>query len=135
MRAIVMSLVAVSLVMLALPYAATADCGERIVLSATADGTAMAASGVVYVGSLGEGAQQTLTVQVNAAVPDGTQLSVFTNGMPAGTVIIASGTATLDLSAANGSLPAGADPVCEIGPIWVTDAGQTTTLLLDPDFN
>jgi len=135
MRAIVMSLVAVSLVMLALPYAATADCGERIVLSATADGTAMAASGVVYVGSLGEGAQQTLTVQVNAAVPDGTQLSVFTNGMPAGTVIIASGTATLDLSAANGSLPAGADPVCEIGPIWVTDAGQTTTLLLDPEFN
>ena len=95
----------------------------------------MAARGVVYVGSLGEGAQQTLTVQVNAAVPDGTQLSVFTNGMPAGTVIIASGTATLDLSAANGSLPAGADPVCEIGPIWVTDAGQTTTLLIDPEFN
>jgi len=135
MRAIVMSLVAVTLVMLALPYAATADCGDRIVLSATADGTAMAASGVVYVGSLGEGAQQTLTVQVNAAVPDGTQLHVFTNGLAAGTVTIAGGTATLDLSSANGALPAGADPVCEIGPIWVTDAGQTTTLLIDHEFN
>ena len=135
MRAIVMSLVAVSLVMLALPYAATADCGERIVLSATADGTAMAASGVVYVGSLGEGAQQTLTVRVNAAVPDGTQLSVFTNGLPAGTVTVAGGTATLDLSTANGALPAGVDPVCEIGPIWVTDADQTATLLLGPEIN
>ena len=136
MRAIVMSLVvAVSLVMLALPYAATADCGERIVLSATADGTAMAARGVVYVGSLGEGAQQTLTVRVNAAVPDGTQLSVFTNGLPAGTVTVAGGTATLDLSTANGALPAGVDPVCEIGPIWVTDADQTATLLLGPEIN
>ena len=136
MRAIVMSLVvAVSFVMLALPYDAAADCGDRIVLSSTAEGDAMAASGVAYVGSLGEGAQQTLTVQVNAAVPDGTQLSVFTNGLPAGTVTVAGGTATLDLSTANGTLPAGADPVCEIGPIWVTDAGQTTTLLLGPELN
>src|SRR5437899_2880943 len=85
MRAIVMSLVvAVSLVMLALPYDAAADCGDRIVLSSTAEGDAMAASGVAYVGSLGEGAQQTLTVRVNAAVPDGTQLSVFTNGLQPG---------------------------------------------------
>ena len=135
MKAIVMTLlVAVSLMVFSLPYEAVADCGVRTSLSAP-DGAVVAASGVAYVGSLGEGAQQTLTVQVNAAVPDGTQLSVFTNGMPAGTVTIAGGTATLDLSTANSSLPAGADPVCEIGPIWVTDAGQTTTLLLDPDFN
>ena len=48
---------------------------------------------------------------------------------------VAGGTATLDLSNANGALPAGVDPVCEIGPIWVTDAGQTTTLLLGPELN
>jgi len=136
MRAIVMSLVvAMSLMVLALPYEAAADCGDRIALSATADGTAMAASGVAYVGSLEAGAQQTFIVQVNAAVADGTQLLVFTNGLPAGTVTVAGGMATLDLSAANGTLPAGVDPVCEIGPIWVTDAGQTTTLLLGPELN
>src|SRR5213594_3299559 len=120
MRAIVMSLVvAMSLMVLALPY----------------EGAAMAASGVAYVGSLEAGAQQTFIVQVNAAVADGTQLLVFTNGLPAGTVTVAGGMATLDLSTVNGALPAGVDPVCEIGPIWVTDADQKATLLLGPEIN
>jgi len=136
MRAVVISLVvAVSLVVLALPNDAAADCGDRIVLSATADGAAVVASGVAYVGSLEAGAQQTFIVQVNAAVPDGTQLLVFTNGLPAGTVTVAGAMATLDLSTATGALPAGVDPVCEIGPIWVTDAAQTATLLLGPEIN
>src|SRR2546425_13232496 len=85
MRAIVMSLVvAMSLMVLALPYEAAADCGDRIALSATADGTAMAASGVAYVGSLEAGAPQTFIVQVNAAGADGTQLLLFTKGPPGG---------------------------------------------------
>jgi hypothetical protein len=135
MRAIVMSLVAVSLVMLALPHVAAADCGDRIVLSSTADGDAVGASGVAYVGANDASMTQTFIVQVSAAIADGTQLLVFANGLQAGTVTVSGGMATLDLSAANGALPAGADPVCQIGPIWVTDAGQTTTLLLNPEIN
>ena len=134
MRAIVMSLVALSLVMLALPYAATADCGDRIVLSSTADGDAVAASGIAYVGSDEASMTQTFSVRVIAAVSDGTELLVFANGLQAGTVTVVGGMATLDLSAANGALPAGVDPVCQIGPIWVTDTGQTTTLLMDSNF-
>ena len=137
MRAIVMSLVAaaVSLVMLAFPYVAGAGCGDRIVLSVTADGDAVAASGVAYVGSDEASMTQTFSVQVSAGVSDGTQLLVFANGLPAGTVTVAGGMATLHLSAATGALPAGVDPVCEIGPIWVTDAAQTATLLLGPEIN
>ncbi len=135
MKAIVMTLlVAVSLMVFSLPYEAVADCGVRTSLSAP-DGAVVAASGVAYVGSLGDGAQQTFTVQVDAAVPDGTQLMVFANGEPAGMITVTGGTGTLDLSNVNGPLPAGVDPVCGIGPVWVTDAGQTTTLLHDPDFN
>ena len=135
MRAIVMSLVvAMSLMVLALPYEAAADCGDRIVLSSTADGDAVAASGIAYVGSDEASMTQTFSVRVIAAVSDGTELLVFANGLQAGTVTIVGGMATLDLSAANGALPAGVNPVCQIGPIWVTDAGQTTTLLMDSNF-
>lgn len=133
-RAVVLSLVvAVNLVMLARPHDAAADCGDRIVLSATADGDAVAASGGAYVGSLA--AHETFSVQVSADVPDGTQLVVFANGLAAGTVTVVGGLASLDLSNATGALPAGVDPVCQIGPISVTDADQTTTLLVNADFN
>jgi len=123
-----------SLMVLALPYEAAADCGDRIVLSSTADGDAVAASGIAYVGSDEASMTQTFSVRVIAAVSDGTELLVFANGLQAGTVTVVGGMATLDLSAANGALPAGVDPVCQIGPIWVTDAGQTTTLLMDSNF-
>jgi len=123
-----------SLMVLALPYEAAADCGDRIVLSSTADGDAVAASGIAYVGSDEASMTQTFSVRVIAAVSDGTELLVFANGLQAGTVTIVGGMATLDLSAANGALPAGVNPVCQIGPIWVTDAGQTTTLLMDSNF-
>src|SRR2546422_7314549 len=106
MRAIVMSLVALSLVMLALPYAATADCGDRIVLSSTADGDAVAASGIAYVGSDEASMTKTFSVRVIAAVSDGTELLVFANGLQAGTVTIVRGIAQRDLNGAHGGLPA-----------------------------
>jgi len=125
-----MSLVAaVSLAVLALPHdAAAADCGERTVLSSTPDGDEVAASGVSMVSSLNDGAQQTLIVGVGVAVPDATPLFVFTNGLPAGTFTVAGGIGTLNLSNVNDVLPAGVDPVCAIGPVWVTDADGTTLL-------
>jgi len=128
MKAIVMSLVvAVSLVVLSLPYDAAGDCSDRTSLSATSDGEALAASGLAYVRSVEADAQQTFAVQVNVDVPDGTQLSVFTNGQPVGMITIALGIGTLGLSV---PITPGVDSVCSIGPVWVTDAGQTTTLLI-----
>ncbi len=128
MKAIVMSLVvAVSLVILSLPYDAAGDCSDRTSLSATSDGEALAASGLAYVRSVEADAQQTFAVQVNVDVPDGTQLSVFTNGQPVGMITIALGIGTLGLSV---PITPGVDSVCSIGPVWVTDAGQTTTLLI-----
>src|SRR2546426_12727702 len=100
MRAIVMSLVAVTLVMLALPYVAAADCGDRIVLSATADGAAVVASGVAYVGSLEAGAQHTFILPMDAPGPDGTPLLVFTTGPPAGPATPRGGPGTRPIPAA-----------------------------------
>ena len=128
MKAIVMSLVAaVSLLILSLPYDAAADCSDKTSLSATSDGAALAASVLAYVRSVEADAQQTFAVQVNVDVPDGTQLSVFTNGQPVGMITVALGIGTLDLSV---PLTPGIDSVCSIGPVWVTDAGQTTTFLI-----
>ncbi len=128
MKAIVMSLVAaVSLLILSLPYDAAGDCSDRTSLSATSDGEALAASGLACVRSVEADAQQTFAVQVNVDVPDGTQLSVFTNGQPVGMITVALGIGTLDLSV---PITPGVDSVCSIGPVWVTDAGQTTTFLI-----
>jgi len=128
MKAIVMSLaVAVSLVVLSLPDDAAGDCSDRTSLSATSDGAALAASGLAYVRLVEADAQQTFAVQVNVDVPDGTQLSVFTNGQPVGMITVALGIGTLDLSV---PMTPGVDSVCSIGPVWVTDAGQTTTFLI-----
>ena len=128
MKAIVMSLVAaVSLLILSLPYDAAADCSDKTSLSATSDGAALAASVLAYVRSVEADAQQTFAVQVNVDVPDGTQLSVFTNGQPVGMITVALGIGTLDLSV---PISPGVDSVCSIGPVWVTDAGQTTTFLI-----
>jgi len=128
MKAIVMSLVAaVSLLILSLPYDAAADCSDKTSLSATSDGEALAASGLAYVRLVEADAQQTFAVQVKVDVPDGTQLSVLTNGQPVGMITIALGIGALDLSV---PLTPGIDSVCSIGPVWVTDAGQTTTFLI-----
>ena len=128
MKAIVMSLVAaVSLLILSLPYDAAADCSDKTSLSATSDGEALAASGLAYVRLVEADAQQTFAVQVKVDVPDGTQLSVLTNGQPVGMITVAFGIGTLDLSV---PISPGVDSVCSIGPVWVTDAGQTTTFLI-----
>ena len=68
MRAIVMSLVvAMSLMVFALPYEAAADCGDRTDMSSTPDGDAVAATGVSLMSSLNDGAQQRFIVQVGGS--------------------------------------------------------------------
>jgi len=100
---------------------------DRTSLSATTDGEALAASGLATVRLVEADAQQTFAVHVKLEVPDGTQLSVFTNGGPVGTITVALGLGMLNLSV---PITAGDDSVCSIGPVWVTDAGQTMTFLI-----
>jgi len=124
-------LVAVCLLVLALrPSLAAADCADKIDLAPTFDGESVDARGLVYLWSGEAGAKQTFTVAVDVAVPDGTQLFVFANGAPVGTITIAPGIATLDLSNANGVrfLP-GVDSVCSIGRVSVTDEAGTPLLV------
>src|SRR5262249_581116 len=121
-------LVAASFVVLpSLSYHAAADCADKTSLSATPDGEALAGSGLACGRLVEADAQQTFAVQVKLDVPDGTQLSVFTNGQPVGTITVALGLGTLNLSV---PITSGIDSVCTIGPVWVTDAGQTTTFLI-----
>jgi len=131
MRAVVAAIVVVfSLVTLWCPPAATAaDCVEGITLSPTAVGKEIAASGRALVRSNGGSARQTFTVHVGLVVPVGTSLFVFANGEPVGTMTVGPGIATLDVSDADGErLPPGVDPVCSIGPVWVTDTSGTALL-------
>src|SRR5262249_32138728 len=108
---------------------AAADCSDRITLSATPEGEAVAARGVAYVRSIENDSQQTFLVNVNADVADGTQLLVFANGESAGAINVAGGSGTLTVSA---PLPSDTDSVCAIGPVWVTDAART--VLVDGAF-
>jgi hypothetical protein len=130
MRAVVMSLLAaVSVVVVALPRDAAADCRDRISLSPPSDGESVDAIGRAEIRSNDSGARQTFTVEVDVDVPEGTPLFVFANGEPAGMITFAPGIATLELSNADGvRLPSGVDPVCSIGPVAVTDADGTTLL-------
>src|ERR1043166_9055521 len=93
---------AVCLMVLALPYDAAADCRVWTSLSATPDGEAVGAIGRAEAWSDNAGAQQSFMVEVGATVPDGSQLFVFANGDPAGSMTIAGGIGALDLG--NGSL-------------------------------
>ena len=128
MKAFVFGLVAaVGLLMLVLPPNVAADCRERISLSPPSEGEGIDGIGVAAIASTDS--QQTFTVEVDLDVPAGTPLYVFANGEPAGTITFLPGAATLELSTANGGrLPSGLDPVCSIGPIWITDAVGTTLL-------
>ena len=125
-KGLFMCVMAALLVAVAIPNDAAADCIEKTSLSATPDGEAVAASGFAYLRSREEGSQQTFILQVDVEVPDGTQLQVFADGEPAGTITVASGTGTMAL---NSPLPAALAQVCEIGRIWVTNAEGTTTLI------
>ena len=124
-------LAAVCLLVLALrPIPAAAGCADKIDLFPTSDGESVDARGLAYLRSDEEGAKQTFTVAVDVAVPDGTQLFVFANGAPVGTITIAPGIATLDLSNANGvRFPTGVDSVCSIGHVSVTDEAGTPLLV------
>ena len=130
MRAVMSLLLAVLFVVLALPPdVAVADCRDRISLSPTPDGKEFAATGRAAIQSKDTAARQSFTVEVGVDVPDGTLLYVFANGQPAGLMSVALGVATLELSNANGApFPIEVDPVCSLGPIWVTDEGGTTLL-------
>src|SRR5262249_61330883 len=90
--------------LLALPHHAAADCLDSTTLSATPEGQALAARGSAYVRSIGGDSQQMFLVTINADVADGTQLLVFANGEPAGTINVARGNGTLNVSA---PLPSG----------------------------
>jgi len=133
MRAVIVRglLATVCLLVLALrPNPAAAGCADKIDLSPTSDGEAVDARGLAYLRSDEEGAKQTFTVAVDAAVPDGTQLFVFANGTPVGTITITPGVATLDLSNANGvRFPSGVESVCSIGQVSVTDEAGTPLLV------
>ena len=124
-------LAAVCLLVLALrPSLAAAGCADKIDLSPTSDGESVDARGLAYLRSDEAGAEQTFTVAVDVAVPDGTQLFVFANGAPVGTITIAPGIATLDLSNADGvRFPPGVDSVCSIGHVSVTDEAGTPLLV------
>jgi len=128
MKAFVFGLVAtVSLLMLALPPNVAADCREGISLAPPSEGEGVDGVGRAAISSIDS--QQTFTVEVDMDIPAGTPLYVFANGEPAGTITFLPGAATLELSTANGGrLPSGLDPVCSIGPIWITDAVGTTLL-------
>ncbi len=130
--AIVRGLLAtVCLLVLALrPTSAAADCADKIDLFPTSDGEAVDARGLAYLRSDEAGAKQNFTVAVDVAVPEGTQLFVFANETPVGTITIAPGVTTLDVSNADGVrfLP-GVDSVCSIGRVSVTDEAGTPLLV------
>jgi len=128
MKAFVFGLVAaVSLLMLARPHDAAADCRERISLTPPSQGESIDGVGRAEIRS--HDSQQSFTVEVDVDVPDGTPLFVFVNGESAGMITFIPGNATLELSNTNGApLPSGVDSVCSIGPVAVTDADGTTIL-------
>ena len=118
-------------------YGVTANAiATSVATRVLAPATAVLMAGVLNVVGALTGTAVASTVGKGIVAPtSATQLLVIANGLPAGTVTVAGGRAALDLNNATGPLPAGVDPVCQIGPIWVTDAGQTTALLVNADFN
>jgi hypothetical protein len=129
MRGTLLCLVAVCLLVLALPHDVAADCRDRITLSPPAP-AGESIDGVGRAEIRSTDSQQIFTVVVDVDLPEGSPLYVFANGEPVGMITFVPGSATLQLSDANGEqLPSGVDPVCAIGPVTVTD-GDGTTLLV-----
>lgn len=114
------------------PLYARADAGLRMVarktvsLSPTAAGVALDASGRVEVHA--RGWEQHFEVGMDAAVADGTTFLVFANGLPAGTITIASGAGNFYVSNNDQVLPIGVDPVCEMSTVEIRD-GNSRVLL------
>ena len=99
---------------------------KTVPLTPTAAGEAIDASGRVEVRA--RGWEQHFEVGMDAAVADGTTLVVFANGRPAGTITIAAGAGDLYVNNLGQVLPAGVDPVCDMGTVEIGD-GHGTVLL------
>ena len=111
---------------------ASADCQKSIRLVASPAGKAIAADGRARVRAQTRTptfVKQDLTVEMTAVVPNGTTFMVFANGQPMGTITIVFNVGRLVVNnEAPNVLPAGADPVCSIGPVIVTDGAGNTIL-------
>jgi len=98
---------------------AYADCRNRIDLTPTDEGAAIAAEGNSETRE--ERGRERFKVQVRAAVPDGTAFNAFADGQFAGTLSTVLGFAELELDSQEGTLPPELRPVCNINTVEVTD--------------
>src|SRR5215510_10643640 len=118
-------------IVLALAAQAAADCDRQINLTASAAGVAIGARGKARVRARfrPDRVQQDFRVEMDANVDNGTTFLVFANGQPAGTITIVFRVGTLVVTTDGGqAIQAGLDPVCNIGPVIITDGGGTTVL-------
>ena len=99
---------------------------KTVPLSPTAAGVAIDASGRVEVRA--RGWEQHFEVGMDAAVPDGTTFLVFANGLPAGTITIASGAGDFYINNNEQVLPIGVDPVCDMGTVEIRDGNNGVLL-------
>jgi len=111
---------------------ASADCAKSIRLAVSPAGKAIAADGRARVRAQTRAAgfvKQDLVVEMSAAVPNGTTFMVFANAQPVGTITIVFGVGRLVVNNDGANvLPAGANPVCAISSIIVTDGAGNTIL-------
>jgi len=114
------------------PLHARAAAGLRMVarktvpLSPTEAGIRIDASGRVEVRA--RGWEQHFEVGMDAAVADGTTFIVFTNGLPAGTITIASGAGDFYINNNDQVLPVGVDPVCDMSTVELRDGNNRVLL-------
>jgi len=111
---------------------ASADCQKSIRLVASPAGKAIAADARARVRAQTRTptfVKQDLVVEMSALVPDGTTFMVFANGQPVGTITIVFGVGRLVVNNEGANvLPAGANPVCSIGPVIIADGAGNTIL-------
>src|SRR3989442_7912808 len=131
MRALTAATLDLAMMLGAATYA-SADCQKSIRLVASPAGKAIAADARARVRAITKTptfVKQDLVVEMSALVPNGTTFLVFANGQPMGTITIVFGVGRLVVNNEGANvLPAGADPVCSIGPVIVTDGAGSTIL-------
>ena len=101
---------------------------KTVPLSPTEAGIGIDASGRVEVRA--RGWEQHFEVGMDAAVADGTTFIVFTNGLPAGTITIASGAGDFYINNNDQVLPVGVDPVCDMSTVEIRDGNNRVLLRL-----
>jgi len=111
---------------------ASADCQKSIRLVASPAGKVIAADARARVRAQTRTptfVKQDFVVEMSAAVANGTTFMVFANAQPVGTITIVFGVGRLVVNNDGANvLPAGANPVCAISSIIVTDAAGNTIL-------